>query len=265
MQREQILARIDEVVARGEATVSSAPPVQPSRDPRLSPIDPDHRWVQGDIAAGFRFSGLRLLEDLYGTDHQTYRDFGEATKDARIVGYYRVALGLIKAVRAEFSGGSVVGAPNREGSPKKDSVFLVHGHDEGAREQVARFLEQLGIRPVILHEQANKGRTIIEKLERSGDIAFAVVVLTPDDVGASAKTADRQMARARQNVILELGYFIGLLGRERVCALHKGELELPSDFVGVAYVPLDPAGGWRLSLARELKAARYDVDLNKAV
>jgi predicted nucleotide-binding protein len=87
------------------------------------------------------------------------------------------------------------------------------------------------------------------------------VLLTPDDVGGTGSDALRP--RARQNVVLELGYFLGHLGRQRVCALHKGLLELPSDVNGVVYVPLDDAGGWKLKLARELKDAGFSIDTNK--
>ena len=146
-----------------------------------------------------------------------------------------------------------------------NKAFIVHGHDEGARESVARFLERLGIIPIILHEQASGGRTVIEKLEKNSDVDFAVVLLTPDDVGGVATAKDRLNPRARQNVILELGYFVAKLGRDRVCALHKGAVELPSDFVGVVYVAMDNAGAWRLLLAKELREAGFDVDLNQAI
>jgi predicted nucleotide-binding protein len=141
-------------------------------------------------------------------------------------------------------------------------VFVVHGHDEGARETVARFIGNLGLAPIILHEQVSQGRTIVEKLERHGDVGYAVVLLTPDDVGGTNPA--NLHPRARQNVILELGYFLGRLGRDRVCALYRGELELPSDYMGVIYIPFDSGGGWRLSVAKELKAADFDVDMNKA-
>ncbi|MFM0005749.1 nucleotide-binding protein [Paraburkholderia dipogonis] len=146
--------------------------------------------------------------------------------------------------------------------PMSSKVFIVHGHDDGARQTVARFLEKLGFEPVILQEQANRGRTIIEKFEEHSDVGFAVVLLTPDDEGR-AKGGGLQ-PRARQNVVLELGYFIGRLGRHRVCALKSGDLELPSDYQGVLWETMDAGGGWKLSLARELKAAGHEVDLNKA-
>ncbi len=142
-------------------------------------------------------------------------------------------------------------------------VFVVHGHDEEAKQSVARCIEKLGFKAVILHEQPNQGRTIIEKFEDYSDVAFAVVLLTPDDVGASKDPEGELRPRARQNVILELGFFLGELGRGRVCALHKGEVEIPSDYRGVLWVPMDEGGAWRLDLATEMKAAGLDLDLNR--
>ena len=144
-------------------------------------------------------------------------------------------------------------------------VFVIHGHDEAAREMVARFLEKLGLEPVILHEQANKGRTIMEKFENHADVGFAVVLLTPDDMGGLRDEQPELNPRARQNVILELGFFLGKLGRQRVCPLVKGDLETPSDYEGVVYTKLDDAGGWKMKLVKELKAADFDVDANKAI
>ena len=142
-------------------------------------------------------------------------------------------------------------------------VFVIHGHDEAARETVARFLEKLGLEPVILHEQANMGRTIIEKFEDLADVNFAVVLLTPDDVGEQKDKISDLKPRARQNVILELGFFLGMLGRQHVCPLVKGDVEKPSDYDGVVYTELDDAGSWKMSLIQELKAADFDVDANQ--
>lgn len=141
-------------------------------------------------------------------------------------------------------------------------IFLVHGHDGEAKESVARFLEKLELEPIILHEQPNQGRTLIEKFETSSkNVAFAVVLLTPDDLGYAADKPEKLEPRARQNVILELGYFIGRLSRTRVCALYKGGVELPSDFQGVVYIELDPAGAWRTKLAQELLGAKITIKL----
>ncbi len=146
-------------------------------------------------------------------------------------------------------------------------VFLVHGHNERWLSETARFIESFGLNVVILREQPNKGRTIIEKFEdHAADVGFAVVLLTGDDKGGTqdAKFEDYRL-RARQNVILELGFFLGAIGRARVCALYEHGVEIPSDFSGVLFVPIEDSGAWRLPLAREMKAAALDVDLNKIV
>jgi predicted nucleotide-binding protein len=144
-----------------------------------------------------------------------------------------------------------------------NKVFLVHGHDEAAKQAVARLLEKLKLVPVILHEQPDEGRTVIEKFVAHSAVPYAIVLLTPDDCGGS-NNAPREdyKPRARQNVILELGFFLGKLGREHVCALHKAGTEIPSDFSGVLYVPMDESGGWHLRLARELRTTFPNVNLN---
>lgn len=148
------------------------------------------------------------------------------------------------------------------------NVFIVHGSDEGAKDALARFIDKLELRPIILSEQPSAGRTIIEKFEDSAefsDVGFAVVLMTPDDVGARATERQDSNFRARQNVIFELGYFVGKLGRRKVCALRKGDVEIPSDYSGVIYVDMDDSDGWKLSLAKELKTAGLPVDMNKAI
>ena len=161
-------------------------------------------------------------------------------------------------VRAEKDGNTAKLASRR--------IFLVHGRDEGAKNTVARFLENLDLQPVILDEQANRGQTIIEKFESHSDVGFAIVLLTPDDEGALRGGEKNGRHRARQNVIFELGFFIGRLGRQRVCALTKGSaMEIPSDYSGVVYIPLNEGGGWQMALVKELKSAGFDVDANRAL
>lgn len=144
-------------------------------------------------------------------------------------------------------------------------VFLVHGHGNEELQTVARFLERIGLQPVILREQVDSGRTIIEKFEHHAEQAnYAIILLTEDDLGRS-KRDEILSFRARQNVILELGYFIGSLGRSRVCALKKGNLELPSDILGVVWKELDTADGWMMSLAKELKQAGLPVDASRLI
>ena len=145
-----------------------------------------------------------------------------------------------------------------------NDVFIVHGHDEAAKQAIAGFVRRFGLNAIILDEQANRGQTIIEKFEENADEAgFAIVLLTPDDVGAPKDKTDEFKPRARQNVVLELGYFMGKLGRERVCPLFKGGVEKPSDIDGVVYVPMDSSNGWQLKLGIEMKQAGLPIDLNE--
>jgi predicted nucleotide-binding protein len=137
-------------------------------------------------------------------------------------------------------------------------IFVVHGHDVGLKHEVALFLSRLSLTPIILHEQTGRGRTIIEKLEAYASVPFAVVLLTPDDVGGKDK--DDLKARARQNVVLELGYFYGRLRRDFVSCLSKG-VEIPSDSMGIEYIPYDDSGAWKIKLARELSEV-FEIDMN---
>jgi predicted nucleotide-binding protein len=140
----------------------------------------------------------------------------------------------------------------------------VHGHDGEAKEAIARFIsEKLDLKPVILHERPNKGRTVITKFrEEAGGVGFAVVLMTADDLGKS-KAATELTLRARQNVVFELGFFIGALGPERVAAVVKGDIERPSDFDGVGYISFDKED-WRMKLGQELQHAGYKIDWNKS-
>jgi predicted nucleotide-binding protein len=143
-----------------------------------------------------------------------------------------------------------------------ERIFVVHGHEEGPREAVGRFLERIGLKPVILHEMANKGRSLLTKFsEEASDVGFAIVLMTPDDTGGA--NSGTQSARARQNVIFEMGFFIGKLGASRVASLVAKEVERPSDYDGIVYIPLET--DWRLPLCKELIAAGYGIDLNKAL
>lgn len=217
--------------------------------------------------------GLRVIDtSLKGRRSIDYdaRDAGDARRYLA-EGKDRSIVLLAQAIRAledeiadqEHSQQTLADAPKARSLPTR-KVFVVHGHDEGAREAVARFLERIEFQPIILHEQANKGRTIIEKVEEHGDVDFAVVLLTPDDEGC--EKGGTPAPRARQNVMLELGYFIGRLGRDHVCALKRtADLEIPSDFGGVVYETFDASGGWKQALGRELQEAGFDIDWNKVM
>jgi predicted nucleotide-binding protein len=148
--------------------------------------------------------------------------------------------------------------------PNTGKVFIVHGHDQGVKETVARFVEKLGLEPVILHEQPNEGRTVIDKFEDHAEADYAIVLFTPDDTGHPAKKPDEAKPRARQNVVLELGYFMGKLSRKKVALLQVGDdIEIPSDYAGVLYLPLDGAGAWKFLLAKEMSACGLSIDMNK--
>jgi predicted nucleotide-binding protein with TIR-like domain len=161
--------------------------------------------------------------------------------------------------------GAVPTTIEKQSSATSRKVFVVHGHDEAAKEATARFLSQLDLEPIILHEQPNQGRTIIEKFEKYADVSFAVILLTPDDLVSSKDASDQARHRARQNVIFELGFFVGKLSRSNVCALHKGDTEILSDYQGVLFVPMDSSGAWKFALAREIKAAGISIDVNRIV
>ncbi|MDD4438242.1 MAG: nucleotide-binding protein [Tissierellia bacterium] len=152
--------------------------------------------------------------------------------------------------------------PSPQMITESNNIFIVHGHDDRTKLDVARTIEKIGLKPIILSEQPNQGQTIIEKFELHSDVGFAVVLLTADDLG-KVKTDEDEKYRARQNVILEMGYFIGKLGRDKVFPLYESGVELPSDLHGVLYNPLDESGGWKFKLAKELNAAGYNVDANK--
>ena len=181
---------------------------------------------------------------------------GVAVITAVITGYLE---GLLARASAESSNVNETSIPILQYDTQK--VFIVHGHDIESKEMVARFVQKIGLKPIILHEQPNSGLTIIEKLESFSNVGFAVVLLTPDDVGGLAQKPDELQARARQNVILELGYFIGRLSRNRICALYKQGVAIPSDFGSIVYVELDEKGGWRTKLAQEFVHAGMSIEI----
>ena len=145
-----------------------------------------------------------------------------------------------------------------------DKIFIVHGHDEAAKHKIARFVDDLDLTATILDEQPSMGQTIIDKFEEhANEAGFAIVLLTADDVGAPEDKTDELKPRARQNVILELGYFLCGLGRDRVRILYEEGVELPSDIYGISYVLMDEYGAWKMKLAQEIAAADITVDMNK--
>lgn len=137
-------------------------------------------------------------------------------------------------------------------------VFIVHGHDGELKQSVARIIEKQGIEAVILSEQANQGKTIIEKFENYSDVGGAICLFTADDLGRS-KESETDRARARQNVVFETGYFIGKLGRDHIVILADDGIEMPSDLSGVVRTN---TASWQFEVLKELKAMGYAIDLN---
>ena len=145
-----------------------------------------------------------------------------------------------------------------DGGFNTSQVFIVHGHDELAKLDMANFISSLGLEPIILHMQANSGRTIIEKIEHYSNVGFGIVLYTPCDVGA--KVGDLTGSyRGRQNVVFEHGFLIGKLGRSRVAAIVKGQIELPNDISGVVYIPLDEKCLWQEDIKKEMRAVGYQI------
>lgn len=242
---------------------------------RVERNSPEHaRWLS---------NVLRVLDEKFGSDSQyssTIRSFPWKETASRIYSGYDIsaqmqrdnqtaykrqmgqAKGIIlSAVDALTDLGSESNEETSEIDVKYDSekVFIVHGHNESVKLSVARTIESIGLTPIILAEQPDKGRTVIEKFEKEGnDVGFAVVLLTADDKGRKNRARTMQ-SRARQNVVFEMGYFMALLGRERVMLLLQEGVEEPSDLKGVVYTALDKDGAWRYKLVKELREQGYDA------
>ncbi|MBS0372543.1 MAG: nucleotide-binding protein [Proteobacteria bacterium] len=172
----------------------------------------------------------------------------------------------IDVMNGEFEESTIPATPPEKGSggsgEKSNRIFVVHGHDDLLKTKTARFIEKLGYEAIILHEQASRGMTIIEKIEEYTDVGFAIVLYSPDDRGNTAAKAENGelFPRARQNVIFEHGYLIAKLSRARVVPLVSGKVELPSDISGMVYVD---DTNWQFEIAKEMRAAGYQVDFNK--
>lgn len=150
-----------------------------------------------------------------------------------------------------------------------NKVFIVHGHNEIMKQSVARIIEKLDLEPIILHEQANQGMTIIEKFLNNSNVGFSIILLSADDIGYSKKDGNSSAKdRARQNVIFELGFFTAKLGRKRVVALveNSKNFEIPSDVHGVIYIPFEGIDGkWKFDIAKELMESGYNLDVKKII
>ena len=147
---------------------------------------------------------------------------------------------------------------------RSNKIFIVHGQDNKMKLDVTQTLQKLDLNPIILHEKPNSGRNIIEKITDYTHVSFAIVLLSPDDLSyPEERTPDQAKYRAKQNVIFELGYFLGRLGRQNVIAIFrkKKDFEIPNDYNGVLWI--EYKNGWYFKLIKELQASNFDVDANK--
>lgn len=147
-----------------------------------------------------------------------------------------------------------------ESVDSRHKVFIVHGKNDQAKSEVALLIQNLGLQYVVLADEPGQGQGIMEKLERFTGVDYVVAILTADDIGAPKSNPKDLKPRARQNVIFELGFFVAALGRKYHAVLYENGVELPSDYTGINYIPLDPNGAWKTRLAREIQAVGFDVD-----
>ncbi len=255
-------------IERLKKALDAIPEIEPLLEDDSLEFQKWRRGIQGVIADTFgaRSPHIRDFADSLDRTYSSYRmDDDDIVRDLEPVA--SILKSMLEEIEEYWEDKDRVPSSSRtqrREQPSPKEIFVIHGRNNEAKETVARFLQNLGLTPVILHEQPNQGRTIIEKFERHAQVGFAVALLTPDDVGALKNEEKNLKPRARQNVVFELGYFLGRLGRERVCALTKGNVELPSNYDGVVYISLDD-GGWKMNLIRELKNADFNVDANKVL
>jgi hypothetical protein len=219
--------------------------------------------IPSDVIEGV----CRHLSQLGLIEWQGYAGQGPRIGSARITvnGSSAVEHGSWAGITITFPGRAPAPIPPApQAIEMSHKVFVVHGHDDAAKNAVAFFLSGIGLDPIILHLRPNGGRDLLTKFtEESEGAGFAVVLMTPDDEGGPIASTERK-ARALQNVVFELGFFIGRLGPGKVAAVLKGDVEKPSDFNGIAYISLDPNGRWKNDLARELRHAKVPFDADKA-
>ena len=256
LSKEQLIERYLKPYENGTIIIVNGKTVEPDDIERIkiNRTDADSSRLLPQIRAERSSSGFTIPGI---SDEWFVTDKGADMTDEFILG----PPGYKKSDDANGSNGMEV----VEIMPENNKIFVVHGHDGEMKQNVARTLEKLDLEPIILHEQPNRGRTIMEKFEDCSEaISFAIILLSPDDKGCEANNfPESAKLRARQNVILELGYFIGKLGRTKVFVLFKDEIDFdhPSDFVGVLYTPF--TNGWELKMVKELQSCGYNVDANR--
>ena len=231
---------------------------------------PDHKFaghsIRAESYANMIFGeGSTEAKDLKNAIFHLEWNAGTPEVDSYLKGELGVIESLIEVLKERDSISLSSNTENRKNLGEK--IFIVHGSNHDILNKVKIFLNKLDLENVVLHEQANQGKTIIEKFEdTAAGIGFAVVIMTKDDKGGTTTEDSKDYKhRARQNVIFELGFFLSKLGRSKVCVLLEEGVEKPSDYDGVLFIPLTENEGCLVSLAKEIKKSGIAVDLNKIV
>jgi predicted nucleotide-binding protein len=212
------------------------------------------RWVGGDILMHEQ-SLDEKIDDLYKDIDQKIHRIDSIIERLELIPLSSVASSATTEIEQQAHTVS-----------KTKKVFVVHGHDEIAKTNLEVFLLEIGLEPIVLHRQADEGLTIIEKFEKHSDVGYAFILLTPDEITyikADEVKSDNKRTkefRARANVIFEFGYFVGKLGRSRVCCLYTGDVSLPSDVSGMIYKKFTSnIEEVAYSIIKDLKASGYAI------
>lgn len=235
----------------------------------------DAEVAADDIAfQAWKTKSERFLVKRYGKDSIEYNKFSKTAFNVMVYTFDTPESEYVEACKAGLRKTKAIfqvylDEMEEESDDKQSSypsagyskVFIVHGHDGELKQAVARIVERQNIEAIILSEQVNRGRTIIEKFEDYSDVDSAICLFTADDFG-KAKSQVSDAPRARQNVIFETGFFMGKLGRKRTIILVEDKVEIPSDLSGVVYTNKN---NWELELLKELNGIGYTVDLNKLI
>jgi hypothetical protein len=241
-----------------------------------TPISPDSALNQLEL---LRSQSKVYIRSLIGVDNDYYQEIAKPilNREHKSLWDYVANSELVQArarmissisallIEIEMNGIDFETVVHQEkiGS-KSNRVFIVHGHNNEMKQATKEVVSRLGLKPVILHEQPDQGKTIIEKFEDYADVGFAIVLLSPDDINVVDHDSEKDIARPRQNVILELGFLIGKIGRSKVFVLKHSDpkLELPTDYSGVLYTEYDESMNWRFKLVKELQASEFAVNAN---
>lgn len=223
----------------------------------------NHQWINELSELNFDPHTYSMQRNRELLTIRNFKHFKKCVEEADII--LSSAISKIKLEQELSTISDVSNTIDQATLKDMNKVFIVHGHDDALKDKVARFIENLNLKAIILHEQSDRGQTIINKFEANSDVGFAIVLYTPCDVGRPIKLNAEgkeypERNRARQNVIFEHGFFAAKLGLENVVALKKGDVEIPNDLSGVVYKEYDEGGSWKYQIARELDESGYEID-----